>query len=501
MTIDETVGAAFPSADANAEGRFRLVGEERGLGTPHDWEPAEATQLWRYHLHYFEWAWAFAVHPDRAWGREAFGRLWASWSSSTRFGRWDAWSPYVVSLRAWVLCGVYERLLHGGPHADDARRSIGLHAGFVRRNLELDVGGNHLMKNLKALAGLGVFLGDDELVAVARRHLAREVAVQILADGGHFERSPSYHCQVLADLVDVVTLLRLAGAAEVPGAEVAITRMRQWLGDILMPDGDVPLFNDCELVGADRLRALSPAPARDGRLVVLQPSGYVVVRPSPRVHLVADVGPPCPPQLPAHAHADCLSFELAVDGARVVVDTGTSTYVGGARRQHERSTAAHNTVAVDGEDQTEVWGQFRAARRADPTLEVADEDERGVTVVASHDGYERLAGRPRHRRRWRVEPDGIDIADDVIGSGHHRIAGRLHLLGDVHVSDDGVVVAAAALTSSVPVRTERGTAGVGHGQLRPVTVATMEAEGPLPLHLDARIKITDVHQTRTGEAG
>ena len=89
---------------------------------------------------------------------------------------------------------------------------------------------------------------------------------------------------------------------------------------------------------------------------MLQPSGYVVMRPGPRLHLVADVGPPCPPELPAHAHADCLSFELAVDGQRTVVDTGTSTYAPGERRQYERSTRAHNTVEVDGADQSEVWG-------------------------------------------------------------------------------------------------------------------------------------------------
>ena len=80
--------------------------------------------------------------------------------------------------------------------------------------------------------------------------------------------------------------------------------------------------------------------------------------------LLADVGPPCPEELPAHAHADTLGCLVHVDGAPLLVDTGTSTYAPGPVRSYERSTAAHNTAEVDGTDSTEVWGAFRAGRRA-----------------------------------------------------------------------------------------------------------------------------------------
>ena len=80
------------------------------------------------------------------------------------------------------------------------------------------MGGNHLVKNLKALVGLGVFLGDDRLVAHAASHLERQIGVQVLADGGHYERSPSYHCQVLGDLIDVAGLLAAAGRPADPRA-------------------------------------------------------------------------------------------------------------------------------------------------------------------------------------------------------------------------------------------------------------------------------------------
>ncbi|MGH9158333.1 MAG: heparinase II/III family protein [Acidimicrobiales bacterium] len=86
--------------------------------------------------------------------------------------------------------------------------------------------------------------------------------------------------------------------------------------------------------------------------------GHAVVRTGAgRLHLVADAGPPCPSELPAHSHADCLSFEFAVDGRRLIVDTGTSTYRAGPRRDQERSTAAHNTVEIDGEGPSHFWSR------------------------------------------------------------------------------------------------------------------------------------------------
>ena len=52
-------------------------------------------------------------------------------------------------------------LVAGSPVEDAFLASLSAHAGFLRRHLESDVGGNHLIKNLKALAGLAVFFGDE----------------------------------------------------------------------------------------------------------------------------------------------------------------------------------------------------------------------------------------------------------------------------------------------------------------------------------------------------
>src|SRR5690606_28211452 len=129
--------------------------------------------------------------PDRVWARSTFASLWRSWRHGTTYGRWDAWSPYVASLRAWTLCGVHAELVAGTDLAAEVAASLADHAGYVRANLERDVGGNHLLKNLKALVGTGVFLGDGALVAEASAAVVDQLAIQVLPDGGHHERSPS----------------------------------------------------------------------------------------------------------------------------------------------------------------------------------------------------------------------------------------------------------------------------------------------------------------------
>lgn len=490
--LDAVLAHGFPSAAANARGEFRFLESTRSLGTPHDWQQADAEQLWRYHLHYFEWGWSFLHHDDREEAREAFAALWRSWQDRVPFGRGDAWSPYVVSLRAWAMCGLYQPLVAGSAVERDYLRSLALHAGYVRAHLELDVGGNHLLKNLKALLGVGVFLGDAGLIEHASMRIGREVGVQVLPDGGHYERSPSYHCQVLGDFIDVAELLAAAGAPPIAGLTSAIAAMRRWLGAMLHPDGDVPLFNDCVLVGTDRIALLAPSPRPPERLTVLQPSGYVVARPGDDLHVVMDVGPPCPPELPAHAQADCLSFEASVRGERVIVDSGASTYQGKVRRAFERSTAAHNTVEVDGADQTEVWGAFRAARRANAVLEKAGDDDGTITVVASHDGYTRLPGSPRHRRTWHVTATGLTVVDDVEGSGVHALTSRLHASPDSAVArlDGEVVIGPVRLTcpeGSPEVR--EAEVATGFGVLRQTSCVAVGLTRELPARLTFDVRL------------
>ena len=110
-----------------------------------------------------------------------------------------------------------------------------------------------------------------------------------------------------------------------------------------------------------------------------------------------------PDYQPGHGHCDLFSFEWSCGSQRVICDTGVYAYQDPIMRPYVRSTAAHNTVRVDGEEQSEIWQEFRVARRAYPDMHCVEATADGtVRVVGSHTGYSRLRGRPVHQRTFQL---------------------------------------------------------------------------------------------------
>jgi uncharacterized heparinase superfamily protein len=502
--VDARTPGRWPSLSELRAGKIRLLGLVRELGDSPDWEQADAPRLWRFHLHYWDWAWGLVADPDRLAARAAFARLWRSWKASAPFGFGDAWHPYPAALRAWSWCGLYRDLAADSDFEPEFVAGLAAHAGFLRRHLEYDVGGNHLIKGLKALAGLAVFFADERLLRLAVRRISRQLSRQVLADGGHYERAPAYHCQVLADLIDVADLLLATGRAPADQLSAATDRMRSWLGAVLTPDGQVPLLNDGYPVEPELLAALRPVSVPDGSLLVLPATGLVRAVLGDW-HLLADVGPPCPPSLPAHAHADTFGCLVHSGEVPLLIDTGTSTYEPGSVRRHERSTAAHSTVQVDGADSTEVWGVFRAGRRARVSGLVAHADSAGVTCEAVHDGFRALHGRPLHRRRWSLTSGGLTIDDTVTGRGRHEIVIRWHLAADavVRVADATALVTtpggafSVAIAATVPVQlvAETRPVATGFGSTLDAPVLSCRMDVVLPA------QVTTVWTRAGGDAG
>jgi len=501
--VDALTPGRWPRLPELQAGKVRLLGLSREL----DWEHSDAPRLWRFHLHYWDWAWGLVADPDRLAARALFARLWRSWQASTEFGCGDAWHPYPAALRAWSWCGLHRDLAAGSDIEPDFIATIAAHAGFLRRHLEYDVGGNHLIKGLKALAGLAVFFADERLLRLALQRLTSQLAGQVLPDGGHYERAPAYHCQVLADLVDVADLLRAAGLVPAREITTAIDRMRGWLGAVLTPDGRVPLLNDGYPIDRELIAALRPGSipeTPDSPLLVLPATGLVRVV-ADGWHLLADVGLPCPSSLPAHAHADTFGCLVYVDKCPLLVDTGTSTYEAGPVRRHERSTAAHSTVQVDGADSTEVWGVFRAGRRARVSGLAVHADAARITCEAVHDGFRGLRGRPLHHRRWSLTSGGLRVEDTVTGRGRHEIVIRWQLAAGlaVRVADGTALVAgpvgdfSVTVAATAPVRlvseTRAVAAGFGSTADAPVLICRIDAA--------LAVGVTTVWSRARGSAG
>lgn len=90
----------------------------------------------------------------------------------------------------------------------------------------------------------------------------------------------------------------------------------------------------------------------------------------------------------AHGHADALSFQMYVDGEPILVDPGTYIYHCDIENRNAfRRTENHNTVCVDGKDQSEMLGAFLWGKRAECRLLQFDESEDEIILRASHNGY------------------------------------------------------------------------------------------------------------------
>ena len=421
--------------------RCRFLNQEHDVGSASVWNDKQRDLLWLYNLHYFD-----DLNASDAVSRlPIHRRLMSRWVVENPAGLGVGWQPYPLSLRIvnwikWALSG-YELDV-------PSFQSLAVQVRFLRPRLEYHLLGNHLFENAKALIFAGAFFDSPEAkrwLAKGRTLLARELTEQVLSDGGHFERSPMYHALVLEGILDLIQLQRIFPSVFQSESYTALIetaeRMLNWLRVMTHPDGDIALFNDTAFGIAGSLTDLERyasmldlrVPSSYAKTVVdCQASGYVRLTMGDAV-LIVDVGEIGPDYLPGHAHADTLSFELSVGGRRVIVNSGTSCYGIGRERLRQRSTSAHNTVEVDEQSSSEVWGSFRVARRARPFgLQVFDNGDH-IVVRCSHDGYARLPGKVCHEREWCLSLGRLVIKDRVRGP-FRRATGRFYVHPGVRIS-------------------------------------------------------------------
>jgi len=434
---------AWQSPSFSEPGEFVLLGEAGRVDTSDDWNNPSKSKLWLYNLHYLD-----DLNARRADSREsALSSLTKRWRRDNPPLTGNGWEPYPLSLRLVNLVKWYAR--RGADQEDLV--SLALQAQALAKQLEYHILGNHLFANGKALVFVGTFLeggASEEWLALGLNVLDREIREQFLNDGGHFELSPMYHATLLWDMCD---LLNLAEVSRLPQLQtrvdfwrVVIVRGLEWLTTMVHPDGGISFFNDAAFgiapsladllryaaalnctVKTDRPKGLS--------LSHLQASGYIAINIDEHSKVLLDVAEVGPRYQPGHAHADTLAFELSLFGQRVIVNSGISTYEKNEERQQQRGTAAHNTVTIDDEDSSEVWGGFRVARRAKPFGLKVEPGKGAVKVLCAHDGYRRLPGRPTHYREWSCGNDHLAIKDRIEGA-YTKAVGQFHLYPDVEVT-------------------------------------------------------------------
>ena len=442
------------SADGIERNKFTFFNQASNFDNKLDWRVPDKSRLWRYNLHYFDY-----LFPDRDLNPLAAGRLMHSWLDCNSPGTPDAWDPFPISLRLVNWVKFFSFFDTSWIKKEKILQSAYLQALWLERHLEYHLLANHLLKNAKALIFAGLFFKGEDAERWLKKGTdiyAKQLDEQILPDGGHFERSPMYHSMILEDCLDLLNVCQDHTDQKVhefaQQLKIISHRMGEFLLGMIHPDGDIALFNDAafgiEVLPEDLKTYYEQLTGEKlntpgSTMWAFPETGYFIMAPQEGNRMIIDCGSIGPDYQPGHSHCDTLSFELSLKGQRVIVDSGCFQYEDGPIRQYNRGNAGHNTVTIDGENQSEVWAAHRCARRAYPLyarLEKGLNNE--LLFGGAHDGYKRLSGRPIHHRKIVWLDNVFKIEDRIEGHGHHDLETRLHINPklDLEFKDEKVTV-------------------------------------------------------------
>ena len=394
-----------------------------------DWNFPQYGKLWTYNLTYFDFL--YQKEMSRETGLMLINDFINQQSSIK-----DGLMPFPISLRGinWIKFLAQHKI-------EDQNINDSLYAQYFRLmdNIEYHILGNHLLENGFSLLFGAYYFQDETFYAKAKEILSDELEEQVLGDGAHFELSPMYHQIMLFRVMDCINLVQNNSWKEqelLPLLKEKAEMMLGWLNAMTFEDGTIPLLNDSANHIAPSTKELNDYAAKlmiDPQTVAFGSSGYRKAK-NENYEMVMNVGNIGPDYIPGHAHSDTFNFVLYVNGDPFIVDTGLSTYETNQRRMLERSTSSHNTVEIDGVNQSEVWGGFRVARRAKIISLIED-----VNVIeAVHDGYKRSD--VLHKRKFTLNEQFIVIEDTIQSNSEHQAVSYLHFYpGIMPVIEENVV--------------------------------------------------------------
>ncbi len=410
--------------------RFNFLNQPHDFGSVEgiDWELAVYGKLWTYNLHYFE----YLRQPELPLADGQ--RLIDAWIEKEETFN-TGWEPYPLSLRIVNWLQFYR--IHG-----KTALPVHVHESFHRQyenlqgKIEFHLSGNHLLENLMALRVASTYFAGDSITSFINDIFLGQLTKQFQPYGLHYECSPLYHRLLLWRQLELITFGLNAGRTQLDflgvllGYAIRLDSRNEWPG---------PHFNDSTEGIAPSLKTVQRL-AHTLKIIETLPEESIpfIYREVGRFQCWMDTGSPAPAHQPGHSHADNLTFCLHLDGRPIIVDTGISTYEKNERRAYERSTAAHNTVTVNGRNSSDVWGGFRIGRRAKTTLEELTDTE----VQGSHNGYRRLG--TTHRRRWYFGKDYLNVLDKLTGRGTG--VARLHFTAGLAPELEGDVCRVGKLT-------------------------------------------------------
>ncbi len=379
-----------------------------------NWNIQKNGKLWNYNLQYANYLLQKDISFDE---KKALIESMYDWLYTGKLPL----EAYPVSLRS---INILRWFSYEGKYVDSILKGVYAELEFLSKRPEYHLLGNHLLENAFALMMGGGFFSKRNWIKQGQNILEYELEEQILSDGAHFELSPMYHQIIFFRLLELIDWYSNWPSKETLFENYLIDKARKmlsWLKNILFKNGDIPHFNDSTIDIAYSSAWLINYAKKLGITFNDTPlgvSGYrsIILN---KYECKVDFAQLGPSYQPGHAHSDALSFILYCNGKPLFVERGTSTYQIGKTRTLERSTSSHNTVVINGMNQSNIWSGFRVAERAKVTILKDSSTE----LIAEHDGYDSLG--ITHKRRFNFNEYCIEIIDEAVG--HNNLTKEFHL--------------------------------------------------------------------------
>ena len=313
---------------------------------------------------------------------------------------------------------------------------------------------NHLIVEAYAIGQSGVLFGNQKWIDLAASILTREFPLQNYADGINKELSLHYQSFYMEAVGLLMRLLIKNGVSVSESWYTWLSMMSEYLATCIGKYGEVVEFGDndegkildlcggfshyryvlglmscllgtkytdvnvcCEnldwlFTEAEREEACKKNRYIPKKATCYKEGGNTIIRSDDeRILIGIDHAALGFGSIAAHGHADALSFQMYVDGQPIFVDPGTYIYHCDIENRNAfRRTENHNTVCIDGKDQSEMLGAFLWGKRAECQLDSYEEDAGNVKIQASHNGYSPVI----HARTYTF--NGIDemgITDEI----------------------------------------------------------------------------------------
>lgn len=422
-------------------------------------------RLWNFNLNYFDFL-DTLYNAHKITGDDKYLdkgiELILSWIEKNNKYDVNTWDPYVVSKRVFnfinFIVNVKEK--YKIEDLNKINNHIYTQGNYLNNNIEYHLDANHVIMDGKGLIFTGVYLNHSDLLKKGMDILVTEYERQVLSDGGHYERSPSYQVEVLSHYVECYILLvknKLNKKSEM--LIKPIDKMSKYLTSIIMPNGNIPLLNDssldypfkaddllqvCSIILNEKLfysnqlsdyalsildkvdinifnKLIGPKKNYNIENIILKESGYYIIKDfikGEELYLLFDCGDGGPDYNLGHTHADSLNIILTIGNSELIIDSGTYTYKVGQDRNNYRSTLAHNTITIDNKNSSEIWGGFRVAKRAKSSLEKYMDNNKFTYIRAKHDGYCKILNKDKiiHKREIiYIKQKGMFIVDSLSG--------------------------------------------------------------------------------------